>query len=67
MGMSLVVKEIGGVWMVKGSADPDSNYQSLRSKTFLIPLPEDMTFSPGDFVDLLLLRYPNSTIQILGE
>jgi len=59
MGMSLVAKKIDGVWMVKGSADHDSNYQRISYFK--------KVESAGDFVDLLLQRYPNSTIQILGE
>jgi len=62
MGMSLVVKKIDGVWMSKGSADHDSNYQ--------LPIPTNhmgKSFSAGDYVDFLFKRYSISTIQILGE
>jgi len=67
MGMSLVVKQFDGVWKVKGSADPDSNYQS--------PIPANgydingvpKPFTAGDYVDFLFRKYSISTIQILGE
>jgi hypothetical protein len=58
MAMSLVVKQIDGVWMVKGSADLDRDYQTLFK---VVPT------SAGDFIDILLRKYPGATIQILGE
>jgi len=58
--MSLVVKQIDGVWMVKGSADLDRDYQTLLGSA-------KMAQSAGGFIDILLRKYPGATIQILGE
>ena len=56
--MFLVVKQIDGLWKVKGQADLDRDYQTLFK---VVPT------SAGDFIDILLRKYPGSTIQILGE
>jgi len=55
--MFLVVKQIEGLWKVKGHADLDRDYQCLVG----------LFTSAGGYIDALLQRFPGSTIQILGD
>ena len=53
--MQIVIKMVNEVWMFKGEADSDRNYQAIKHHSI------------GEVVELILARYPNSSIQILGQ
>ena len=53
--MQIVIKMVNEVWMFKGEADSDRDYQTIKHHSI------------GELVELILVRYPNSSIQILGQ
>lgn len=56
--MLLTMKKIGEVWMFKGRADLDRDYQSFRIDG------EAGKFSAGETLDCLLTQYPNAEVMI---
>ena len=53
--MQIVIKRVNEVWMFKDEADHDNAYQTIQYHSI------------GELVELILVRYPNCSIQILGQ